>query len=106
MITSKEQFLMAIEEHDFAFPCDNIGRKNLLIHDIKPLDWSDVPEIAVCLVKPGLANASDLQSSGLKVRPHECTSEPAILRCMHHQYPLFKMVSGIVALENIYVEHG
>ena len=96
---------MAIEEHDFTFPCDTIGRKNLLIHDIKPLDWSDLPEIAACLVKPGLPNASELKSSGLTVRPHVCTDEPALLRCLHHQYPLFKMVSGIVAVENIYVEH-
>lgn len=105
MILPRDQFQLAIEEHDFSFPCDSIGRKNVLVHGVKPLDWSDIPEVAASLVKPGLSNASDLRSFGLMVRPHECTEDPVIIRCLHQQYPLFNMVSGIVALENIYVEH-
>ena len=105
MITPKERFFLAIEEHDFSFPCDTPGRKNVLIHDVKPLDWSDIPQIAACLVKPGLSNASDLCTFNLAVRPHECTDHPALIRCQPQQYQLFNKVPGIMALENIYVEH-
>ena len=104
MISPKDRFHLAIEDHDFSYPCDSLGRKNILIHDIKPLDWSDIPEIAACLVKPGLSNAAELNTFSLAVRPHERTDESIIIRCQHQQYPLFRLVSDIVALENIFVE--
>ena len=92
----KDRFHLAIEDHDFSYPCDSLGRKNILIHDIKPLDWSDIPEIAACLVKPGLSNAAELNTFSLAVRPHECTDESIIIRCQHQQYPLFRLVTQSV----------
>ena len=105
MILPRDQFQLAIEEHDFMYPCDSVGRRNILIHDIKPLNWSEIPEVSASLVKPGLSNASELRSFGLMVRPHELREDPVIIRCLHQQFPLFDNCSGIVALENVFVEH-
>ena len=105
MILPRDQFQLAIEEHDFMHPCDSVGRRNILMHDIEPLDWSEIPEVSASLVKPGLSNASELRSFGLMVRPHELREDPVIIRCLHQQYPLFDNCHGIVALENVFVEH-